>query len=205
MYDPGSAKCFGVLFVAVHRFNKHVIILDEIYEKKMGENTSKKIIPRAIKICEDINKATDDWMHGFDYAAAWFNSDMISEFPDYPYAFLPCEKDLKDKENKLGLIKDVMIGTNEGSLMTISDRCKNFYAEAEQYKLDDKGKLKKENDHLIDCLRYILNLAGYYTIEDARPLDFKTIYKKGTFEQDESRSRGEDRGYDDIDGMLFDD
>lgn len=194
MYDPGSAKCFGVLFVAVHRYNKHVIILDEIYEKHMGENTTKKIVPRAIAICEEINKNADDWMHGYDYAAAWFYSGIMDEFPDYGYSMSLCVKDLKDKENKLSLIKDIMIGTAEGSLLTVSDKAVNFYKEAEEYKLDDKGNLKKINDHLLDCLRYILNLAGYYTIEDARPIDFKIKYEKGTFEQDEIR-RNPEEGY----------
>lgn len=203
MYDPGSVKCFGALFVAIHRFNKHVIILDEIYEKRLGENTTKKIVPQAIKKCEDINRSVDDWSHGYDYAAAWFVSDITSEFEDYPYTLLPCEKDLKDKENKLSLIKDIIIGTPDGSLMTVSDRCVNFYTEMEQYKLDDKGRLKKENDHLIDCLRYILNLASYRTLEDARPLSFTEKYKTGTIYQDLLREK-EDSLYGDIDSNLFD-
>lgn len=201
MYDPGSAKCFGALFIAIHRFDKNMIILDEIYEKVLGKNTTKQIVPIAIEKCELINKNTDDWDHGYDYAAAWFLSDVTYEFPDYPYSLFPCEKDLKDKENKLSLIKDIMIG----NLMLISDKCINFYTECEQYKLDDKGKLKKENDHLIDCLRYILNLASYYTVEDARPLRISEKYEKGTFEQDLLREKVQENFYADIDSGLFDD
>lgn len=199
MFDPGSAKCFGVLFVAIHRYSKHVVVMDEIYEQKMGENTTKKIIPRSNAICDEINKSKDDWSQGYDYAAAWFASDIISEFPDYEYSLFPCTKDLKDKENKLGLIKDIMIGTADGSLLSISDRAVNFYKECNEYKLDDKGKLKKENDHLIDCFRYILNLANYYTIEDAKPIDFKIKHQRGTFEQDEYRAKPSGEGYGDFD------
>ena len=198
MYDPGSAKCFGVLFVAIHRFSKHVVVLNEIYEKHMGQNTTKKIVPRAIEIHDEINKSSEDWSDGYDYAAAWFYSDMLSEFPDYTHALFPCVKDLKNKENKLGLVKDIMIGTAEGSLLTISDKAVNFYKECEEYKLNDKGVLEKKDDHLIDCFRYILNLANYYTIEDARPIDFKVKYEKGTFEQDELRSTVQD-GYGNFD------
>lgn len=201
MYDPGSAKCFGALFVAVHRFNKNIIILDEIYEKTLGKNTTNQIIPIAFEKCDDINKNTDDWSHGYDYAAAWFKSDIMFEFPDYPYPLFPCEKDLKDKENKLNLIKDIMLK----GLIHISDRCKNFYIECEQYKLDDKGKLKKEDDHLIDCFRYILNLASYYTIEDAVPLRLEERYQRGTIEQDLLREKEEENFYADIDEQLFDD
>lgn len=202
MYDPGSAKCFGALFVAIHRFDKNIIVLDEIYEKTLGKNTTNQIVPIAFDKCDDINTVTDDWVHGYDYAAAWFISDVHHEFPDYPYALFPCEKDLKDKEAKLNLIKDIMLK----GLMIISDRCVNFYTECEQYKLDDKGKLKKENDHLIDCLRYILNLAAYYTIEDAKPLRMEQVYEKGTFEQDLLRINDEENNfYADIDAELNDD
>jgi intein/homing endonuclease len=46
----------------------------------------------------------------------------------------------------------------------------------------------------LDLTRYVLNLANYYTIEDAKPIDFKVKYEKGTFEQDEYRQRPEE-GY----------
>ena len=201
MYDPGSAKCFGALFVAIHRFNKNIIVLDEIYEKTLGKNTTNQIVPIALDKCDEINKNVDDWSHGYDYAAAWFKSDIMFEYPDYPYALFPCEKDLKDKENKLNLIKDIMLK----DLIFISDRAVNFYKECEQYKLDDKGKLKKENDHLIDCFRYILNLAQYYTIENAVPLRVSELFKTGTIEQDLLRERIQENYYADVDRDLFDD
>jgi hypothetical protein len=186
---------------AVHRYNKHIIILDELYINKLGKNSTRQIVPATLEKANEINPVGDDWMDCYDHAAAWFASEVSFEYPDYPHALLPCTKDLKNKDAKLSLIKDTL----NKEVFTMTDRCLKLYWEMENYKIDDNGKIPKENDHAIDCLRYMLNLANYYTIEDARPIDFKDTYKKGTFEQDEFRRKGSSDGYDDIDGMLFDD
>ncbi len=34
--------------------------------------------------------------------------------------------------------------------------CRNFFAEFRIYRRDEKGRIVKENDHLCDCLRYLL-------------------------------------------------
>lgn len=197
-YDPGSVKCFAVLFVAIHRFDKHIIVLDEIYATKLGENSTRQIVPVALFKSNEINPNDDDWMDCYDYAAAWFASEVAYEYPDYPHAFFPCEKDVKNKETKLSLIKDAMLA----GLITISDRCEKFYWEVDNYKLDDKGKVIKENDHLLDAFRYILNLAAFSTIEGARPVDFSEKYRTGTPVQDRKREQQE-AGYGDIDDYIF--
>jgi len=198
-YDPGSSKCFAVLFMAVHRFDRNIIVLDEIYATKLGENSTRQIVPMSIDKANAINRNRDDWMACYDYAAQWFASEVSFEYPDYPYPLFPCEKDIKNKEAKLSLIKDIMLK----GLLTISDRCEKFYWEMDNYKLNDKNIVIKENDHLLDSFRYALNLASYHTIEGAKALDFTQRYKTGTIEQDLHRMKEEDL-YGDIDAGLFD-
>jgi hypothetical protein len=197
-YDPGSVKCFAVGMFAIHRFDRHIIALDEIYATKLGENSTRQIVPKALELCEEINKNDDDWMDCYDYAAAWFASEVAYEYPDYPHSLFPCEKDLKNKETKLSLIKDILLK----DIMTFSDRVINGYHEMDNYKLDDKGKVVKENDHWIDLFRYVLNLANYATVEGARPLEFMHKYARGTPEQDRKREQKE-TGYGDIDDYLI--
>lgn len=198
-YDPGSAKCFAVILIAIHRFNKHVIVMDEIYATKMGDNTTGKIVPVALFKADEINPIAEDWSDCYDYAAAWFASDIISQFEDYPHALFPCEKDLKNKETKLGMMKDMLLK----GVITFSDRAKNTYKEMNEYKLNDNGILKKENDHLIDAFRYVLNLASYTSLDEARPLKFEEKYKTGTPEQDLLRINKERDIYGDIDNYLL--
>jgi hypothetical protein len=197
-YDPGSVKCFAVGFFAIHRYDKHIIALDEIYATKLGENSVRQIVPIAIQKSKDINSNDDDWSDCYDYAAAWFASEVAYEYPDYPHALFPCEKDLKNKEAKISMIKDILIN----GLFTFSDKVEMGYWEMDNYKLDDKGKVAKENDHWLDLFRYVLNLAGYSTIEGARPLEFSTRYKIGTPKQDREREQRE-AGYGDIDDYIF--
>ena len=54
----------------------------------------------------------------------------------------------------------------------------------------------------LDAFRYILNLANFSTIEDARPLDFSQKYKIGTPKQDRQREQQE-AGYGDIDDYIL--
>jgi hypothetical protein len=197
-YDPGSVKCFAVGFTAIHRYNRNIIIIDEIYATKLGENSTRQIVPVSLQKSNDINSNNDDWSDCYDYAAAWFASEIAYEYPDYPHALFPCEKDLKNKENKLSLIKDALLA----GLITFSDKCEKTYWEFDNYKLDDKGKVVKENDHLIDQFRYVLNLAGFSTVEGAIPLSFLDKYGPGTPRSDRYIEDSEE-GYGDIDDYII--
>ena len=97
------------------------------------------------------------------------------------------------------MIKDMLLK----GVVTVSTRCKSFYKEMVEYKLNDTGVLKKENDHLIDAFRYILNLAGYSNLDEARPLTFEQRYKTGTPELDLLRKHKEEDVYGDIDDYLL--
>ncbi len=41
--------------------------------------------------------------------------------------------------------------------LKIFDTCRGFFDEYRLYSRDEKGKIKKVNDHLCDCLRYIIS------------------------------------------------
>jgi hypothetical protein len=197
-FDPGSAKCFAVLFGAIHRYEKNVILIDEIYANKFGENSVGKIMPQVIKKIEEINPNLGDWLSVYDNAASWFANEVQNDWEEYKLPLFPCTKDINNKENKLSLIKDILIK----DLMIMTDRCIKTYWEMENYKTDDNGKIVKENDHLMDALRYLLNLANYYTTEGARPADL-TKKRSGTPYQDYIEDK-KGEIYGDIDVDLFD-
>lgn len=199
--DPGSAKCFAVTFSAIHRFQKVVYVLDEIYVTKLGENSSRKIINSIYRIVNEINPNFDDWMMTFDYAAQWFHSELMAEFPDFEIPIFPCVKDLKNKENKLSLMKDMLLG----GFFYLTDKAVNTFTEMDNYKLDDKGKLVKDKDHAIDTVRYMLNLANYYTIplERPHPDPIRLKYEKITPQKDYYYDNEQEDIYGDIDNDLF--
>lgn len=188
VFDPGSTVCFGVLFMAFNRIDKRVFILDEIYEKDQRETTTRKIVTRAIEKWRNIHPYDGHWEKQYDYAAAWFENEAWELFPDY--SFSPCEKDIGSKgedkkEAKLSMIKDMLI---HGKLAIASETCPNTVWEMSSYRKDEKGKIPKENDHLIDCLRYGLNAMNYdpmYAAEDSKFLDTpRRAYKMGEDKED---------------------
>lgn len=159
-YDPGSAVCFAIIFSAVNRFTREVVILDEIYETRKAETSTRKIYPRALqKMREICDRAT--WIETYDYAAAWFQNEVQVE---YQRGLMPCVKDLGKKEVKLSVIKDFLIEDR----ISFTDRCVKLLGEMATYATDENGKIPKKNDHAIDALRYLFNAAHLNTNERFR-------------------------------------
>jgi hypothetical protein len=165
-FDPGSSICFGVLFMAVNKYNKQVIILDEIYEKNRNLTTGKLIYPRAMKIMERYAPVSK-WFKVYDYAAQWFQVEINNEFN---VALMPCTKDVNKKDVALSLIKDFMLAEDDmkEKLFLVSDKCEKFIWEAANYATDEEGRIPKINDHLMDCVRYNFNSAGLHTVPKDR-------------------------------------
>jgi hypothetical protein len=164
-FDPGSSICFGVLFMAIHKYTKQVLILDEIYEKNRNETTEKKIWPRATAIMKRY-APVEQWYKVYDYAASWFQVAVNNEFG---VSLMPCTKDVNKKDVALSVIKDFMLESVEDeSLFLVSSRCEKFIWEVANYATDEDGKIPKVNDHLIDALRYNFNSAGLSTVPKER-------------------------------------
>ncbi len=160
-YDPGSAVCFAGLFGVLNKYTKDVYILDCIYAKDTRDTSVGVIYPEAQQIMNGIYPVEDYWWGTYDHAATWFRNEVQDR---YGRALNPCEKDLKNKENKLSMIKDML---NERKLI-FSDNCmkgiqedSGILWEMMNYRKDQNGKIPKENDHAIDALRYKLNAMGY--------------------------------------------
>jgi hypothetical protein len=161
-YDPAGSSCFAVLFVAINRYNKQLWILDELYLKDQKAMTTGNVGQLSAEIMEDLCDVAE-WIEGYDEAESWFRNEMIDNFGR---GLIPSQKAKSDKLSGVSLIKDAML---EG-LFTISDRCKWLFWEMENYQKDDKGKIPKGNDHLLDCLRYILDAAAYKVRDDDEPI-----------------------------------
>lgn len=199
--DPGSSKCFAVLFGCVNKYDKRIFILDEIYEVKLGKNSAGSMVPRILQVINDINTNYSEWLACYDYAAAWFYSELTYNFPDFPVDFIQCEKDINKKDQKLSLIKDTIIN----GFFWMSDKCKKLYWEMDNYRSDDKGVPLKENDHAIDCVRYLYNLAGYNYLPDVRPPSDPIKFERFriTPEADMEFDNKKENVYGDVDDFLF--
>lgn len=157
--DPGTASVFGILYAAHNPYTKEVFLLDEIYETEQLKMTVKQIGQRAIagkaELCERA-----EWRQGYDEAATWFQNEMLDNFGEH---LEPSQKSSSDKQTGLTLIKDMLLS---GKLI-FSDRCIKMYWELDNCFKDKSGNIPKKDDHLIDCLRYILQ-ALYYSLPETK-------------------------------------
>lgn len=155
--DPGTKTVFAMLFVAYNPYTQEIFILDEIYERNPLYTSTQSVWKQAQAKIEAITgpDSVNRWTKIYDSAAAWFSTEMAAQFS---VGFAPCQKLSGDKEEGLGLIKDLF--NTEGAIQ-ISDLCNFFCLEISRYKTDKMGRVPDGSDHLIDCFRYFLNWIGY--------------------------------------------
>lgn len=179
--DPGTTTAFAGLIVAYNPYTKHLYALDEVYETQTI-NTSVSIVwPKIEKSMLNLNPHVlpigDEWYRGYDEAAAWFMNEMYDQFQ---VSFSPTRKKDTNKENGISLIKDILL---QGKL-TISTRCVHLFKEMEGYIKDKNGKIPKKDDHLIDCLRYILQAIGYSISAVKESVEEKSVKRAYRFHDD---------------------
>lgn len=144
VFDPGTTSTFAALFLAFNPYTSTLYILDEIYEKDRKKMDTASIwrLARA-KELELAPKA--EWARVADEAAAWFRREMIANFN---IVVRPSRKQKNKKDMNISTLKSLMAVPDA---FQVSERCKNFVHEIENYVTDDEGKLPNINDHLMDC------------------------------------------------------
>ena len=175
--DPAGASCFAVLFCAINPYNKEIYCLDEIYETTQGEMTVSKIWKRIKEIRDDLNDECE-WRQGYDEASTWFANEVFDLFNE---GLEPTQKMRSDKLTGLSMIKDALL---QGKLI-LSARCEKLYWELERYRKDAGGKIPKKDDHLIDCLRYVMDAANYSVKQEREMIKEADEMKRGTRIEDD--------------------
>jgi hypothetical protein len=150
--DPGSATCFAILLMAYNPYTKQFYCLDEIYETDQKRTSTQQIGEEFQDLRAQYYR--QEWIQVYDEAATWFSIEYAEQFDE---GWAPTHKAQNKKEDGLSLIKDMLLKKK----LIISDNCKKLFWEMRNYMRKDNGQIPKENDHLIDCLRYGLALVGY--------------------------------------------
>lgn len=178
-FDPGSRTVFAGAAMVCNKRTKKFVVVDEIYEKEPIKQSTGVVYPMARTQMDSIRTYQDDWIEGYDNAAAWFANEVLFQ---YDRNLMPCEKDVKTKNDKESMIKDMMLN----GFFFITDKCVNLKSEIDNYIKDEKGSTKKCRDHLLDCVRYGLNAINYEFIPD---MAIKTVDdEKRFYRMEEERS-----------------
>ena len=176
-FDPGSSLCFAGMSMVLNKKTKKVIFMDEIYEKRTLETSTGKIYPTAKMQMDIVQSYEDKWNIVYDSAALWFANEVANQFDRN---IMPCEKDIKTKNDKISMIKDMM----NYDFFYMTDRCPNFAMEIENYVMDEKGSTNKCADHLLDVARYNLNAANYDFTPDMTLISHNEDKRYYTMEED---------------------
>lgn len=178
--DPGTSTVYGVLFGCINPYSKKVYLLDEIYEKDRKKTVTSSIMPRVMDIQRELypeGDVNDSWFKVMDEAGAWSMAEAEVQFD---LIFMPTMKHLNKKDARLSMIKELYTH----NLITISDRCVNLAKETEEYAQDSSGKIPKGRDHLLDCKRYLLDIANYDMVEAVKAsleAPIESTIEKGRF------------------------
>jgi hypothetical protein len=170
IFDPGSTTCFAVLFAAYNPFTSQLFLLDEIYETNWRNTDAVGIFKRTLERERELypNHPLKTFKRIYDEAASWFYINTHKFFRGTPDFYMtPCEKNkekgFSSKERDNSLIKQIIATEN---VFHVSDRCKKLCWEIENYVLDENGDYPKDNDHLIDCLTYLLKACNFKFVEE---------------------------------------
>lgn len=169
--DPGTTTCFAVLFGVHNPYTQQLFLLDEIYEKDRKLTDSRTMWERIKRKERELFPEAPPrfFRRVCDEAAAWFMQEVSS---NYHEAIAPTHKAKRDIEDDISLIKLMM---SEENCLFVSDKCQSLIWEIESYVTDENNKLPDENDHLVDCARYMLNHVGFKFVEKIAPEDVKVL------------------------------
>lgn len=173
-FDPASASVFAVLITAVHKYTRKVYHLDCVYATNTKEMSTRPIWDTAKRKLREIMPVFDKWAFTHDEAAAWFANelrDITEEQGDDVVNSMPTHKSMSKKDAGLSLIKDQMLF----GYWYCTDRCEKLIFEIENCVRDDKLKIAKENDHLLDCIAegsLVSTSIGYVKIESILKGDY---------------------------------
>lgn len=161
--DPGTTSVFAVLFAAYNPYTAEIFLLDEIYERDRNKTSSTQIWKRVQEKEKELypKAAPRTWRRFSDEAAAWFINEIAYSFREH---LNKTRKAVHSKESMVSLAKDIMLHEK----LRVSDRCKMFMFEVENYVTDEKGDIPDKDDHLLDCFFYLLSGSGYKFIERER-------------------------------------
>jgi hypothetical protein len=175
IFDPGSMTCFAALFACYNPYTSQLFLLDEIYETNSKNTDALSIWRRAMDIERDLfpNRPPKMFQRVYDEAAPWFHINLRKFFGNDPeFHMAPSQKNkvagYSSKETDCSLIKQIMATDNA---LFVSDRCKKWVWETENYVLDEDGNYPKNHDHLNpDCSTYLVKACNFKFIE-AAPYD----------------------------------
>lgn len=164
-FDPAAASTFAVLFALFNPYTRQTVIFDEIYEQEQSLMTVRNIWSSVFDKLDGLkSQGLRDIRYVYDEAETWFANETEAR-PDCKDIWLePTRKATNDKEFGITLVREIF----NKHLIEIASECEKTLWEFQNYMKDEKGRIPKKDDHLLDCLRYYCHAVGY-SLEEVPP------------------------------------
>ncbi len=162
--DPGSSSVFGVLFALFNEYSKKIIVFDELYLTDPHEMTARAVHTKIMEKTDDIRKIVKEIRYVYDEAAKWFQSEIYG-IPNNNMWLEPSRKSEVGVFGYIGIVRSVL----NKSLLMVTENCTKFRWEMDKYMKDEKDKIPKKDDHLINCFQYKLQALGFNLEDESEP------------------------------------
>lgn len=160
LLDPGNSSVFSAMVAVFDPFSAELWVLWTMQDRNSNTASITHAWPQIEEVYKFHEKELNCELKGIYYnpRTPWINHDLhdlVGRFGS------PMPRDLKDPMHNLTLIKDVC----SAGKMYVSERAKLLVTEAELYQRSKETlKIPKDEQPLINCLRYLLT-ASAYTID----------------------------------------
>lgn len=155
IFDPSYADCFAVIWAVYDPYSHSLWILDEMYEKNRSKLATPllwpEIVAKSLRLFPKVF-----WRDIYDSAAPGFPQEVRAQFGE-DISFRPCEKGKGDDEKYYRVL-------NSGFLLRtirVAESCFNTILEIEGCVTNDKNQMPDTDNHILDCLRYLVKTCGF--------------------------------------------
>lgn len=153
-FDPAATSVFGVLLGLYNPYSKKLILFKEFYIDEAAQMTARQVYERVREAIKPFVNKVKEIRFTYDEAAAFFKNEM-NEVADWWLE--PSRKHELGIEGYINLVRTVI----NKDLLTTCANVEKFIWEMESYIKDDRGRIPDKDDHLINCLSYMLQALGY--------------------------------------------
>ncbi len=156
-FDPSGTRwgCAGFLHNPV---TANMYWVFSIVETRPEELSAWNMNVRVQAYRDEWYGNTIEFTEIYDEAASLFRVEMEA----IGQTVLPTQKKQNDKSNNISLVRDALMHDKLFILDELEDVAKEF----EGYIYDDRGKINKRNDDLMDCCLYAFAESGYTLLEE---------------------------------------
>ena len=153
VFDP-SASRFAVGLFCYDKSNSFAYMVGEVLETDPQHMSVGKIWPKVFELEQKVFPHWADPIRIYDEAAKFFAVEIADQFN---IGVAPTQKRTTEKSLNISTVRDAFLKKR----FIVAEHCVHAIEEIFNYHFDDKGKIVKRKDDLVDCILYFFADSGW--------------------------------------------